>query len=296
MTAANPHNVVFIDSRVPDIQDLLDGVQPGDLVYVLDPDKDGIQQIADILAANNLGDLSTISIVSHGAVGEVTLGSTMLTEANLADHAAALAEIGAALGAGGTLQLFGCDVGLGAAGQQFVNDLAMFAGGVNVAAATHDVGSAALGGSWMLDVTAAPGLGAAGLAAGAATSDDSRPDIVPVNTSPFNSDGLPVAPAAGSQPSGSAGSTPASSAPFTQQALDEFSAVLANPVQTELWLVASGGGPATSLLHYGDNNGATAINNTTLWTPTSTNRPTAVSQVTDVVIDPNAQFYFISQA
>ena len=143
MTADNPHNVVFIDSRVPDLQDLLDGVQPGDLVYVLDPDKDGIQQIADILAANNLGNLSTISIVSHGAVGEVTLGATMLSEANLADHAAALAEIGAALGAGGTLQLFGCDVGQGAAGQQFVNDLATFAGGVNVAAATHDVGSAA---------------------------------------------------------------------------------------------------------------------------------------------------------
>src|SRR5262249_55194773 len=159
----------------------------------------------------------TISIVSHGAVGEVTLGATMLTEANLADHAAALAEIGAALGAGGTLQLFGCDVGQGAAGQQFVNDLAMFAGRVNVAPATHDGRSAALGGSWMLDVTAAPGLGAAGLAASAATSDDSRPDIVPVNTSPFNSDGLPVAPAAGSsQPSGSAGSTPASNVPFTQ--------------------------------------------------------------------------------
>ena len=204
MTTNDTQQVVFIDSRVPDIQDLIDGVQPGVQVFVLDPDSDGVQQIADILAANDLGNLSAISIVSHGADGEVMLGSTTLSESNLASHARALAEIGTALAPGGDIQLYGCDVGQGAAGQQFVNDLAMFAGGVNVAAAAHDVGSAALGGSWTLDVTAAPGMGAASLAEDAATDDrapiaatsddSSRPDVVPVSTSPFNSDGLPTTP------------------------------------------------------------------------------------------------------
>ncbi len=257
MTPDTPRNVVFIDSRVPDLQDLLNGVQPGDLVYVLDPDKDGIQQIADILAANDLGNLSTISIVSHGAVGEVTLGATMLTDANLAGHAAALAEIGTALGAGGTLQLFGCDVGQGAAGQQFVNDLATLAGGINVAAATHDVGTAALGGSWTLDVTTA--------------------------------DGLPTSSAAAA--SGSQGAI----VPFTQQAIKDFTNVLANPVQTELWITASGGGPDTELIHVDDNGGATSIDNTTLWGPTSANRPTQVNQIVDVALDPANQTYFIVQ-
>jgi len=149
--------IVFIDGRVPDIQDLLAGLEPGVQAFVLDSGSDGLQQIAAILAADDLTDLAGISIVSHGAAGELVLGSTTLTDGNLADHSAALSEIGAALGSGGVLQLFGCDVGQGAAGQQFVNDLSTLAGGINVAAATHDVGSAALGGSWTLDVTAGPG-------------------------------------------------------------------------------------------------------------------------------------------
>ncbi|MBV9222004.1 MAG: DUF4347 domain-containing protein, partial [Methylobacteriaceae bacterium] len=49
--------VVFIDSRVPDLQDLIDNALPGEKVFVLDPNFDGVQQIADILAANNLTDL-----------------------------------------------------------------------------------------------------------------------------------------------------------------------------------------------------------------------------------------------
>src|ERR1700748_1345730 len=84
--------IVFIDSRVPDIQDLLNGLQPGEQAFVIDASSDGIQQIADILAANNLTNLSAISIVSHGETGEVTLGSTMLTDGNLAAHFGALSE------------------------------------------------------------------------------------------------------------------------------------------------------------------------------------------------------------
>src|SRR5262249_10110713 len=137
------------------------------------PSTDGIQQIADILAANDLHELATISIVSHGAPGEMVLGSTMLTDGNLADHSAALAGIGTALGSGGTLQLFGCDIGQGAVGQQFINDLSALAGGINVAAATHDVGSASMGRSWTLDVAAAAGtiLNVAPVSGTAASSD-----------------------------------------------------------------------------------------------------------------------------
>ena len=67
------HQVVFIDSRVPDISDLLNGLAPDTQVFVLDPDSDGLQQIADILADNDLSDLSSISIVGHGASGEMQL-------------------------------------------------------------------------------------------------------------------------------------------------------------------------------------------------------------------------------
>jgi lipopolysaccharide export system protein LptA len=166
----NPQQIVFIDSRVPDIQDLIDGVQPGDQVFVLDPDRDGVQQIADILAANDFHDLSAISIVSHGLAGEVMLGATTLSEANLASHARALAEIGASLVQGGEIQLFGCDVALGTAGQQFINDLSTFTGGAHIEAATHIVGSTSQGGSWLLDASSANGASAGVTAANPFTS------------------------------------------------------------------------------------------------------------------------------
>jgi hypothetical protein len=62
---AGNQQVVFIDSRIPDLQDLVEGVDVGTQVFVLDPSSDGIQQIADILAAGQFGGLTSISIVGH---------------------------------------------------------------------------------------------------------------------------------------------------------------------------------------------------------------------------------------
>jgi hypothetical protein len=150
---AGNQQVVFIDSRVPDLQDLVEGVDPGTQVFVLDSSSDGIEQIADILASNHLTNLSSIAIVSHGDSGDLELGSSFIADGDLVGHASALAEIGSALAPDGTIQLYGCDVALGANGQQFINDFSMFAGGATVEAASHAVGSAALGGSWTLDAS-----------------------------------------------------------------------------------------------------------------------------------------------
>ena len=151
MTTYSAQSIVFIDSRVPDLQDLLDGVQQGELVYVLDPGSDGVQQIADTLAANNFSSLSSISIVSHANTATLDLGSSVITEDTLSAHSNALAEIGASLAPGGIIKLYGCDVAQGAAGQQFINDFSTFAGGAEVDASTNLIGSAALGGSWTLN-------------------------------------------------------------------------------------------------------------------------------------------------
>src|SRR5262245_26049350 len=132
VTPDSPQHVVFIDSRVPDLQDLLDGLKPGEQAFVIDQASAGLEQIAAILAANHFTDLSAISIVSHGTTGEVVLGTSVITDGTLADHAGALAAIGAALGSGGLIQLYGCDVAKGQAGQQFIDDFSAFAGGVQV--------------------------------------------------------------------------------------------------------------------------------------------------------------------
>src|SRR5436190_13356498 len=93
---AGNQQVVFVDSRVPDLTDLVEGVEPGTQVFVLDPSSDGIQQIADILAAGNFGGLASISIVGHGSAGEISLGATVLDDSELSCHSAALGQIGAA--------------------------------------------------------------------------------------------------------------------------------------------------------------------------------------------------------
>jgi hypothetical protein len=153
VTTYTANSIVFIDSRVANLQGLLDGLQEGETAYVLDAGSDGVQQIADILAANNLAGLSSISIVAHGESGEIALGSSSLTDSNLAAHSNTLAELGAALAPGGIIKLYGCDIAFGSTGLQFINDFSTFAGGAPVEASTQHVGSASLGGSWTLDAS-----------------------------------------------------------------------------------------------------------------------------------------------
>jgi lipopolysaccharide export system protein LptA len=151
-----PQQVVFIDSRVPDLQDLLAGLQPDEQAFVIDASSDGVAQIAGILAANDLTDLSAISIVGHGASGAIDVGATMLNDGDLSSHADALAQIGAALAPGGSLQLYACNTASGATGQQFIADLSSFTGGATVAASTQDIGQTATGANWTLDAIAGP--------------------------------------------------------------------------------------------------------------------------------------------
>jgi Domain of unknown function (DUF4347)/FG-GAP-like repeat len=147
--------IVFIDSRVPDIQDLLNGLQPDEQAFVIDSSSDGLQQIADILQANDLTGLTSISIVSHGSSGSIDLGSSVIDDSNLSSHADALAALGGALAPSGTIQLYGCDVALGTTGQQFINDFSALAGGAPVEAATQQIGQTSTGENWTLDASTA---------------------------------------------------------------------------------------------------------------------------------------------
>ena len=153
----HPTEIVFIDSQIPDYQALVAGTKPGVEVVVLDPNSDGIQQIANFLSRHPDPDLTSIDIVAHGAAGELLLGSTNLTDGNLPADATALAQIGAALKPGGGIMLYGCNVASGTDGMQFITDLSKDAGGADVVAATHDIGMTAEGANWTLDAaTGAP--------------------------------------------------------------------------------------------------------------------------------------------
>ncbi|WP_192980420.1 Ig-like domain-containing protein [Pseudomonas sp. EggHat1] len=149
-TADNRQEIVFVDGQVQDYQQLLPGIKPGTEVVVLNPTGDGLKQISDYLAGRT--GIDAIHIVSHGLPGQVTLGSLTLDKAGLDARAADLAQIGQSLDADGDILFYGCDVGSGAAGHAFVNQIAQLSG-ADVAASNDATGSTSQGGDWTLEVT-----------------------------------------------------------------------------------------------------------------------------------------------
>ena len=153
--ADGSRQIVFIDGNVPDINILANGVARTDQVVLLDPNSDGVKQIANYLAANDEHNLDAIQIVSHGEDGALRLGDVILSNVNIENYESQLSEIGAALKPGGDILLYGCDVAQDVVGDLFVDRLAYMTG-ANVAASTNDTGAAALGGDWTLEYQTGP--------------------------------------------------------------------------------------------------------------------------------------------
>lgn len=142
-------SALFVDSRVQDRATLLAGLAPDIEVFVLDPDVDGLSQIAAVLAGRS--DISSIQVLSHGSEAMVQLGSLNLTSANVVTHAADLGTIGSALTADGDIIFYGCDVGVGTEGQALMQSLAKLTG-ADVAASSDLTGAVNQGGNWNLEV------------------------------------------------------------------------------------------------------------------------------------------------
>ncbi len=175
----DPTEIVFIDSAVTDYQALASGAKPGVEVVILNPNADGVHQIADFLSRHPDPNLTTVDIVANGDASTLFLGDAELSSANIGQYASQLAEIGGALQPGGDIALYACDVAQGAAGAQFIGDLSSFAGGVDVAAATHLVGSADLGGSWTLDAATGPVVAPSSVPFTDATLANFQGDLLP---------------------------------------------------------------------------------------------------------------------
>ena len=144
-----PVEVVFIDSAVTDIADLLAGVRSTANVYLLDSNSDGVEQMAEILSQYQ--NVDAIHILSHGREGEIRLGDTVLDSASIVgEHADALARIGASLTANGDILIYGCDFTGSQTGLEAAALLAESTG-ADIAASANDTGHADLGGDWALE-------------------------------------------------------------------------------------------------------------------------------------------------
>ena len=167
-----PKAIAFIDTAVPDWKTLVDGVTAGTEVILLDSNHNGVEQIAQKLRGGNF---SAVHIVSHGAVGSLQLGNTVLTLDTLSastptniideenrgvvslspancDFLMWVKEWEKGLVRDAEILLYGCNVAKGELGAAFAQRLSQLTG-ANVAASTSLTGSAQKGGNWELRYT-----------------------------------------------------------------------------------------------------------------------------------------------
>ena len=146
--AETPHEIIFVDARVQDLNAFLAGRSTTEVI-VLNPGHDGVEQMATALAGRT--GIDAIHILSHGDAGQLYLGDSTLDAHSISgEHADELATIKTALSNNADILIYGCDVAAGDQGQAFVTALAT-ATGADVAASIDSTGSADLGGDWQLE-------------------------------------------------------------------------------------------------------------------------------------------------
>ncbi|MEO1210134.1 MAG: DUF4347 domain-containing protein [Cyanobacteria bacterium J06638_20] len=144
------HTLVIIDPSVYEPETLVDGLQDGIPFHILDAQHDGIHQITNLLQEFPVP-VQRLHIISHGNPGALYLGNSELSLATLANHTQDLLTWFQDSETTPELLLYGCNVAAGDAGAEFLSKLHAITN-ANLAASTHKVGHAELGGRWHLDI------------------------------------------------------------------------------------------------------------------------------------------------
>ncbi|QDV13024.1 putative outer membrane protein PmpB precursor [Rosistilla oblonga] len=145
--------LVFIDSAVADLDALTSDLAGDDsrfAVFVLDAERDGIDQISEILADHR--DVAGIHIVSHGEDGQIKLGQTWLGIDAMDGYAGQIAQWSGSLAEGADLLIYGCDLAATSDGRAMIDAIAALCN-CDVAASDDDTGNAAYGADWELEYT-----------------------------------------------------------------------------------------------------------------------------------------------
>jgi hypothetical protein len=142
------NSVIFVEADVKNYESLIKGVSAGTEVIILDPTRDGVDQISAVLA--NHSQVSSLHLVSHGASSNLHLGTTNLNLTSLAQYKDKLTGWASALTASADILLYGCDIASGPQGSTFIQQLGTLTQ-ADIAASTNLTGSAQLGGDWILE-------------------------------------------------------------------------------------------------------------------------------------------------
>lgn len=142
--------IAFIDPSVADYQSLINNITSNIRVIVLDPNSDGVQQIARTLQGHKY---SAIHIISHATPGRLQLGNSELNSASIqTKYQPILQQWRESLTTDADILLYGCEAGAGAAGEDLTRSLFLLTG-ADIAASNNLTGSATKGGDWNLEVS-----------------------------------------------------------------------------------------------------------------------------------------------
>lgn len=148
--------VVVVDESIEDVEQLLADLQQQSNgprrfeVFTLDSDRDGVEQISEIVS--RFDQIDALHIVTHGTDGAVRLGDLWLTSDNLSGYAGEFASWGRAMSAEADVLFYGCELAQSATGRELMQSIAVITG-ADVAASDDDTGHADLGGDWNLEFT-----------------------------------------------------------------------------------------------------------------------------------------------
>ncbi|MEM9771006.1 MAG: DUF4347 domain-containing protein, partial [Cyanobacteria bacterium P01_D01_bin.73] len=145
-----PKAIALIDARIPCVELLLKGIKSNVHPIVLDA-SDTFRTITKTLS--QYGDLEALHLIAHGSPGQLHLGSSWVTAQTLQNGAEEVRQWGQSLAKGADLLIYGCHSGASVQGQAFLETWRSLLSekSVNVAAASHAVGSPKVGASWSLD-------------------------------------------------------------------------------------------------------------------------------------------------
>ncbi|NND90634.1 MAG: DUF2341 domain-containing protein, partial [Granulosicoccus sp.] len=146
--------IVIIDSATPDYRSIVADLEQQDNspvhVYILDADRDGIDQISAVLGHYN--NVDALHLISHGSEAQLSLGNATVDFTELLVRADDIAAWQDSFTAEADFLIYGCDLASTDTGRSFVSTLGNLTG-TDVAASDDLTGSALLGGDWELEYT-----------------------------------------------------------------------------------------------------------------------------------------------
>jgi predicted outer membrane repeat protein len=145
--------IIFVDAATPDYQQLLTGLNTDSpdtdyQIFILQSDRDGIEQITEILGGFDTVD--AIHLVSHGNEQGIQLGNGWLDQSSLDGYAEVIGSWSTVLDEEADILIYGCNLAAGISGQHLIGSLAELTG-ADVSASDDLTGAVTLGGDWDLE-------------------------------------------------------------------------------------------------------------------------------------------------